>query len=282
MPITEGPFAPARKQMRRAKEALLLRDPAGSLADIIATDRSAFSGMRIMFASDVAGVTLDELFGTLETIPLAQLFCGKGLLAYSDQIAQQMRTGVAPLRFASRTLMDTNFLSELPKLCGGEDFKGRERLDEILGLIDARCGRTLEWTFACLENMREALKSNNPWPYRKVAAAKFLSEAPEDFRTQIGRTSMLEKYIPEAEEMWRAWISSPYTWHTLDRRDLLYCVLLRAMLECWTGSTVTAGLGRLVDYCLDSFGILPLKESEALSKMSPVVLARTSPRQRPC
>lgn len=108
--------------------------------------------------------------------------------------------------------------------------------------------------------MREVVKANNPWPYRKVAAAKFLDAAPAAFRTQAGQTSMLDKYLPEAEAQWRSWISSPHVWHTLDRRDLLYAVILRAMLECWTGSTVTQGLGRLVNYCLDSFEILPLKE----------------------
>lgn len=118
----------AMKQMLRAKTALLLRDPEASLADVIASDPGAFSGMRILFASDVAGITLDQLFNRPpETVPVTRLFCGKGLLAFSDQIEQQMLAGGAPLRFGTRTVLDTNFLSELPRLCENRDFKGRER-----------------------------------------------------------------------------------------------------------------------------------------------------------
>ena len=248
-------------QMRRVKTALLLRDPEASLADVIATDRSAFSGLRVLFASDVAGVTLEQLFeAPAESIPVAPLFCGKGLLAFSDQIAQQMLSGQAPLFYGSRTLLDTNFLSELPRFYECKEYPGRERIEEILGFIDVRMERTVEWTFACLENLREAVKPNNPWPWRKVAAARFFCEEPAAFVTQGGDPSRLEKYLSEADEMWRTWLGSPRIWQILDRRDFVYAIVLKSMLECWAGSSVSKGLGHLVDYCLSEFGLLPLKE----------------------
>jgi hypothetical protein len=107
---------------------------------------------------------------------------------------------------------------------------------------------TIDWTFASLENLREATNPGNPWPCRKVAAAMFLDAAPAAFRTRVGQTSMLDEYIHGAENQWRAWMASPYVWHTLDRRDLLYAVILRAMLESWACSSVTQGVELLVTY----------------------------------
>jgi len=79
-----------------------------------------------------------------------------------------MLAGGAPLRFGTRTVLDTNFLSELPRLCESKDFQGRERLEETLEFIDAN--RTDAGVDLCKPRKYErVVKANNPWPYRKVA-----------------------------------------------------------------------------------------------------------------
>jgi len=71
-----------------------------------------------LFASDVAGITLDQVFDRPpESVPVVRLFCGKGLLAFSDRIEQEMLAGGRAAAFCTRTVLDTNFLSELPRLC---------------------------------------------------------------------------------------------------------------------------------------------------------------------
>ncbi|KMN48964.1 hypothetical protein VL04_03525 [Chromobacterium violaceum] len=251
--------------MRRAKTAILSRLPGESLADVIASDREAFSGIRLLFASDVAGVPLQSMGKSNNpNVPVASLFAGKGFLAFSDGIEQQMNQGSSPMIFACLSLLDTNFLSELPRFFRGEETDQREKIGDTLQFIDAQFGRGFDWTFASLENMREAMKPNNPWPYQKVAAAK-LFDSLKNFpqvreMTSEGQSLPLEDYIPAAEEMWETFLTNREAWAAITRRDIIYCIMLRAMLECWSGRGMDDGVRCLVDFCLDQFGFMPMKE----------------------
>lgn len=252
-------------KMRRAKTAILSRAPGESLADVIASDREAFSGIRLLFASDVAGVPLPAMGkSSSSNVPVVSLFAGNGFLAFSDGIEQQMNRGSSPLVFACLSLLDTNFLSELPRFFRGEETVHREKIGDSLQFIDAQFGRGFDWTFAALENLREVMKPNNPWPYQKVAAAK-LFDALGNFpqvreMTSRGQAVPLEDHIPAAEEMWEAFLTSREVWAAITRRDVMHCIMLRAMLECWSGRNVDDGVRRLVDFCLDQFGFMPMKE----------------------
>ncbi|MDQ0980236.1 MULTISPECIES: hypothetical protein [Pseudomonas] len=161
------------KKMLRVKTAILRRSPGDSLADIVASDREAFSGIRVLFASDEGGVPLQAL-GRSDNpnVPVVPLFAGKGIFAFSDAIERQMRSGSAPLEFPFFSLLDTNFLTELPGFFRHEDSSHREKVRATLQFIEDQGGRGFDWMFAALENLREVVKPNNPWPYQKVAAAK--------------------------------------------------------------------------------------------------------------
>jgi len=249
-------------KMRRAKAAIVGRTPGQSLANVINSDRGAFSGIRMLWASDTAGVPMQAL-GRSENpnVPVGSLFTGNGIQAFSDGIEQQMKQGSALLEFAYFTLLDTNFLSELPRFFRGERNDHTEKVGDTLQFIDTQRGRGIDWTFASLENLREVLKPNNPWPYQKVAAAK-LFDSMKNFQ-QVRSESMvvaIEDHIPAAEKMWETFITSPQMWAAVQRRDVMHCIILRAMLDCWSGYSVDDGVSRLIDFCLDRFGFMPLKE----------------------
>ncbi len=253
------------KKMLRVKTAILLRSPGDSLADIVASDREAFSGIRVLFASDEGGVPLQAL-GRSDNpnVPVAPLFAGKGIFAFSDAIERQMRNGSAPLEFPFFSLLDTNFLTELPGFFRHEKSKHREKVRATLQFIEDQSGRGFDWTFATLENLREVVKPNNPWPYQKVAAAKMfdaMMQLPEvRDRALKGHAEQIKDYIPAAEEMWDAFLTNGEAWACIQRRDMMQSIMLRAMLECWNGQGVDDGIRCLVDFCLDNFDLMPLKE----------------------
>ncbi|WP_013586771.1 hypothetical protein [Paraburkholderia phenoliruptrix] len=245
---------PGREKLRRAKTAILNQDRHQSLADIIATDREAFSGLRLLFASDVSGTPIQS---SLEATGCASsLFCGKGMLAFSDEIEAQMRLGRAELLFGVRAILDTNLLSDLPKFFAGDAIRTREQVEASLQFVIQNLGGKIDWTFASLENLREAGKPNNPWPFLKVAAAHHFDRHGI---SPIHREGLLE-YVPAADDQWQAWMASDECWRQITRRDLFYAIMLFSVHECWKGSAVDAAMSNLVDFCLESFNTLPLKE----------------------
>lgn len=244
----------SRDKILRAKSAILNRAPDESLSDTIYRDRDAFSGFRLLMASDVTGAPIqDEL---AKTGNFASIFCGKGLLAFSDEIELQMNKGPTELMFGVQVILDTNVLSELPRLFRRQDIAKQTRLLEILRDIDQNFGRKIDWSFASLENVREVAKPNNPWPYLKVAAVRKF--AADDQWWNGAKT--FDEFIPAAEEQWRTWLGSEEIWHQIHRRDVVYAVLLFSMLECWRRSTVSQTMNGLLCFCLDSFQTIPMKE----------------------
>jgi hypothetical protein len=241
-------------KMRRAKTAILCRDPHESFLETIMRDREAFSGLRVLYASDCSGTPIQAHLEKSGIVSSA--FCGVGVLAFSDEIERQMLSARAPIIFAVRAMLDTNLLSDMPKFLRGETITTRDRVASALQFLDGELQRNIDWTFASLENLREVSKPNNHWPFLKSAAARYFI----DHGISNTDTAGLERYIPEAEDQWRHLLGSQESWHHVFRRDLCYAVLLFAILECWKGSTVSDAMSNLVDFCLDAFETVPLKE----------------------
>lgn len=243
-----------RMKFQRAKTAILTQGEHQSLADIIAADRDAFSGLRLVYASDISGTPIQSALEA--TGCMSSIFCGKGVLVFSDEVEAQMRLGRAEIQFGVRAMLDTNLLSDLPKFFTGDVISTRERVEAALQFVVENLDGKIDWTFASIENLREASKTNNPWPFLKVAAAHHFCEhglAP------TSRDGLLE-YMPVAEAQWRSWLASEECWRQITRRDLFYAIMMFSIRECWNGSAVNAAMSNLVDFCLESFNILPLKE----------------------
>lgn len=243
-----------REKFIRAKTAILNQDGSQSLAEIIAIDRDAFSGLRLLFASNISGVPIQ---GALDEAGcVTSLFCGKGMLAFSDEIEAEMVSGCADIQFGVRAILDTNFLSDLPKFFAGNEISTRKSVETVLEYVQTELDGHIDWTFASLENLREVSKANNPWPFLKVAAAHHFDKRG---LSPAGAAGLLE-YMPAAEDQWRSWLASDFCWRQVIRRDLCYAVTLFSVLECWKGSTVNAAMSNLVDFCLEEFNTIPLKE----------------------
>lgn len=241
-------------KMRRAKAAILYRDPRESFEQTIMRDRDAFSGLRVLYASDYSGAPLQAAMDQAGLV--SSMFCGIGMLAFSDDIEKQMSFGNASIGFGVRAMLDTNLLSDMPKFLCGEDITTRDRVAVVLDFLDRGLQRNIDWTFASLENLREVSKPNNPWPFLKVAAARHFL----DHGLSKADIAGLNRYIPEAEDQWRSWLGSPESWRHIFRRDLCYAILLFAILECWRGNSVRDTMSSLVNFCLNTFATVPLKE----------------------
>jgi|CXWL01.1.fsa_nt_gi hypothetical protein len=244
----------AQERMKRAKTAILCRKNTDLFTDIVAKEKGAFSGLRTLFASDVAGVNLQ-----FEDIPnIANIFTGKGLLAFSQEIDSQMAQGKANLEFDQCVLLDTNFLSDLPRYFSGEAFSNpnqREKIEEVLNFVDRKLGRSFNFSFVALENLLEARKPNNPHPHRKVAAAKAYG------KFGCSATSAdIESCQTQAERFWLDFLTNEENWKALHRRDMVYCILLKAQLLRWSKHSLNDAVLELVRLSLSYFEKLALKE----------------------
>ncbi len=245
----------AREQMRRAKVALMGATDSHSFQDLIDRDRAAFSGLRVLYASDVAGVPIQSKLSNDGNVQ--SIFTGKGLLAFSSEIEVAMQSGAAAIGIGVRPLIDTNLFSDLPKLLTGENVSTRERVEATLDYLTLTFGPSLlDWTFASLENMREAAKPGNPWPMRKSAAAQHYLAYGRSKQSH----DQFEEFMPLAKDQWQDWLKSDVLWQQVRRRDAVYTVMLLAFLEAWNGSQVAEALRRMIKFCLDVLGTVPLKE----------------------
>lgn len=242
-----------QEKMRRAKTAILTRNKTGSFADIINCEKDAFSGLRVLFASDVSGANLKFE----ETPNIANIFTGVGLLAYSREIEQQMNKGQSDLVFELRVLFDLNVLSDLPRYFTGElsNEAHKVKVKKLLDFVNDKLNRSFDISFAALENSLEARNPNNPYPHRKVAAAKaYDSVGPSASSKDI------DSNRAQAERFWLSWLTNEEVWNALHRRDLVYCLLLKAHLLRWSEASVGEGVLELVKLSLGCFERLALKE----------------------
>lgn len=245
----------ARERMAVAKHAILQATDADSFLDVIENARDAFRGVRVLYASNVAGEPMQALLANGKY--LASVFGGHGLLAFSDEIEVAMRRGRAKIMFATRPLIDTNLYSDLPKALSNRGFTADSRVTQTLRQIADVFGQdSMDWTFAALENMREAAKPHNPWPLRKSAAAQHYliyglsNPSANDFAD----------FRPLAQAHWHDWLRSAAVWHQVRRRDTVYLVLLCVFKEAWGGCNPMVGLQRLMVFCIEHLGTIPLKE----------------------
>ena len=102
-----------RNKINKVKGAILNASENSSLQEIIDSEKEAFEGIRMLFATDAAGAALQV------PIPHQDLFSGvfakTRVLAYSNEIASEMLEKESMIYYKRRALFDTNLLSDLPK-----------------------------------------------------------------------------------------------------------------------------------------------------------------------
>lgn len=248
-------------KVRRVKRAILSATDSSSLQDIVESDAAAFRGIRMLYSTESSGAEL-QVKDSAKHI-LVGIFSKRKLLAYSDSIGEEMKSGVATIYYKRRVLFDTNLLTDLPRYFLEEDLSTRDKVAEILSIIESEYGGGFDYVFPVLENLRESVKENNPYPVRKVAAAIYLDHLVRgEARLEGDKSRILDPYFLKAESLWATFRSSQDAWNMLDRRDSIYFVMLETFYVLWSrgGLTIESALNYLVDRCLDVLGVLPLKE----------------------
>jgi len=248
-----------KEKISRVKNAILTADKNSSLKNIVNSDSLAFSGIRMLYSTEASGAQMqvDDSFRHVVT----GIFSQRRLLAYSDSIRREMESGTSMICFKQRALMDTNLLSELPGYFNGEETKNKEKIDDILNAINTVFSGGFDFSFAMLENLRQFTLDNNPHPVNKIAAAKYFDQRLLG-HAKVFSSKTLAQYFEQAEEVWLNYRADKNMWRLVDNRDLIYAVMLKTYYLCWTHKTISLehALSMLVQYCLDRFGVLPLKE----------------------
>ena len=249
-----------RDKINKVKGAILSASDDSSLQEIIDSEKEAFEGIRMLFSTDAAGAELQ--------VPLSHqdlfsgVFAKTKVLAYSNEIASEMKVRESVICYQHRALFDTNLLSDLPKYFRGEDFTTKSKVEKILDVVEHDYCGGFDFVFPMLENLREFTSVNNPYPVRKVSAAFYFDAKLQGNILESESENIFEPYLERSEELWKDYRASKEMWHTIDRRDLVYVVMLKTYHLCWSSDKITIedGLRKLVDFCLDELGVLPLKE----------------------
>lgn len=250
-----------RTNVIKAKEILLSSPNNISMYEIFASEANTFKPFRVLHANSNDGSALQSKLSKNSTTAITKpIFCESKLLAYSEQIRKQMLLGEHNILYKSQAMLDTNFLSDLPRYFTGQDLSTREVIKETLKVIITDFNSGVDWTFASLENMREAMKAGNPWPTLKVAAVKYFLENGNKVVTGEEPSSLFKPYIRESCQFWDEWISDEDCLRQLQRRDLLYCVMLLTFKELWNSTPLDETLNIITEFCLKVFNTLPLKE----------------------
>jgi len=132
---------PPWDKIHKAKSAILNHDPKKSLLDTINNNREAFSGLRLLYASDHGGAPIQEKPTDSYVVPI---FCGRGMLAFSDYIENQMQRGIPAVTFKVRAIFDTNILSDLPSYFSGKQTPTREKIKNTLKFIEDNFSRSAD------------------------------------------------------------------------------------------------------------------------------------------
>lgn len=249
-----------RDKISLVKKAILEANENSSLKDIVDSAESSFEGIRMLISTDSTGAQL-QVDGSLRHI-MSGIFSKSRLLAYSDSIRKEMETGTAIIGFKQRALLDTNFLSDLPKYFKGIDISTKENVQDILNAIEDSYDGGFDYCFPMLENLRQFTSENNPYPVNKVSAAIYLDHKLRGIMKKPSNGDIFEPYFREAETLWLNFRSNKQMWELVDKRDLIYAVMLKTYHLCWTNDNITieSALYELVDYCIHRLGVLPLKE----------------------
>lgn len=251
----------SKDKILRVKTAILTADDSYSLKDIVDSEEHAFSGIRMLFSTEAAGTQLQV--PESHSHIMRGIFSRSRLLAYSDSIRREMEVGTSVICFKRRALLDTNLLSDMPKYFYGSDFSTKEKVKETLDAIENVYSGGFDYCFPMLENLRQFTYDNNPHPVAKVSAAIYFDhKLRNSLKSQTKESEVFEPYFEQAENVWLNFRASKEMWSMIDRRDLIYAVLLKTYHLCWSKNIITieSALHELVEFCLDKFGVFPLKE----------------------
>lgn len=252
----------ARQRIVKVKEAILCSDQNSSLREIIDKAPASFKGIRMLYSTNESGAPLQVSESALGLI--TGIFSKERLLAYSDSIQAEMESGGSNIFYFQRVLFDTNLISRLPEFFTGCEINTREKVANILSLIVREYGGAFDYSFTMLENLRQFTSSNNPHPVHKVAAAIYFDHliGGEIKPCSDESNGIFEPFYEKSEEKWKNFRASEHMWRQLDRRDVIYAILLKTYHICWTNShiTIESALHDLIDYSLRELGVVPLKE----------------------
>ncbi|WP_213942287.1 hypothetical protein [Pseudomonas sp. dw_612] len=252
---------PDQEKITRVKKAILSGGETSSLQEIIDSDAKAFDGIKMLYSTNFNGAELQVDESSRHV--LCGIFSNNKLLAYSDSISREMEIGLSTILYKRRVLFDTNFISDLPSYFLGEELTTRDRIKDVLSIIEHDYAGGFDYVFPMLENLREFTRDNVPHPVKKVAAAIYYDHRLRGADSaENAHPDIFAPYYLQAESVWMQFRHNQYIWERIDQRDLIYSVMLKTFHLCWTHEklSIESALHSLVDYCINDLGVLPLKE----------------------
>jgi hypothetical protein len=252
----------------RAVEIVTNAPTSASFAEIIESDRAAFAGLKIVYASQhVNSEFLGVQFAKIEhECPLVQrLFGGQGLLFFTDEIYRRTKAGETQVNLDFSVSFDANVAEAIRCLVAHKGISRPDDLQALIYMLKIRKPRfNFDYSPFLLENMEHDVPGNDR-PSTTLAALKRLDYLNCE---QYARMPMLPMFVQTEKESIKVARDLLDEFHAnqeaqrqIERRKTVYLVLLFAMLCRWEDRAGTeSNLGKVICFCLEHIGKFPRKE----------------------
>jgi hypothetical protein len=253
-------FTPIER-MRIVMSAIASAAPSISFADIIDSEREAFMGIEVAFAahahdSYIQQVRIDQI--EQECALVCSLFCGFGLLFYSDRIYSDMQSAPAPIALDYSIGLDKNLCENIRRYVEGRSLDRPDDLHRLLQLVRGRSDKAFNYDFVAylIEEYEHFFVPNNERPGNTVFALKVLDYLDADAIARFPASPVtpdirLKAWKDTQESLSYLFANESLASLQVDQRAI-YAVLLKGLVLKWQGLLAKPALAELARFSLDS------------------------------
>jgi hypothetical protein len=251
-------------KMKRAMTAIAYLGDTRSFKDIIDSEREAFRGLQVVFATkvrqtDIHGILMNEIS---DHCPLVCNTMGaQGLLFYSDKVYEHTLAGETEIAVDYSISFDKNICRNVNLMASGKNIDQPENFRALLQLVKGRGDHSLNFDyFAYLaEEQKHFLEPCNTRPKETLRALKQLDFLIPDCLFQsplVPKYSCDEDVLNAAvEDAIANVVRSNLMDDILAQQRGTYAMILQALLLSWrTDMDITDKLRALVQFSMRTIG----------------------------
>jgi hypothetical protein len=252
-------------KMRRAISAIANALVGASFSDIIDSDRDAFKGLHVTYATKatefhINQIRLDQL--NRECTLVESFFDGSGLLFYSEDVHARTMAGQAKIVLDYSIMLDKNICEEIRRYVNGKQPSDITALAQLLRLVRGRRNEGFNYDYMAylaeeLEHFQQAGNDRPLQTFRALKRLDFLDESSLATYPKLATSPEVDLAVERATaEMIDEVIGKGALRQLQQNRLAAYAILLHAALLRWKGASVESAMESLVKFSIAALGKL--------------------------
>ncbi|MGZ3182486.1 MAG: hypothetical protein ACXU8N_08600 [Telluria sp.] len=252
------------EQFRRVLTAIASAPPGAAFGAIIESERAAFQGMHVTYATRATELHLNEI--RLDKLNAAcpllhSLFDGTGLLFYSDEAYSATLAGRASIILDYSIMLDKNVCEEIRRYVRGKQPSDPVALGQLLRLVRGR-RENFNYDFMnyLAEEYEHFTQATNDRPLQTFYALKrldYLNELDLAAFPTLSTSAEIDSSVQRAvEDMVKAIYGRGAVRQLFLNRKAAYAVLLQAAILRWEGTAPLDAMTALVELSVRHLGKL--------------------------